>query len=374
MAAPIGEQRGAGPEWGAGDVGGEGSEGGTGGVGSTGGVGCTEDPGGKCGTGDAGEPGLRLRTAALGVSGPQASTQGKICRLRDSLRRDNWKENESAKCEFVRLLLQVARPHVGATLVREALLPPALLFSDDFELENQLLGVRCLHHVVLNTPAAELRCHNQAQVIYHALYRHLYSREHELVQAVHRCLLILLPVLEGPYLANASPGKANPMALTSKVLLLTLSHMEMEDRLSLRRVYAEVLPAYIDRLGILIVRHMKQLLGVVGAFLEVSDGPKEEARAYILLALKSLISCAWPRMAARCGFLVKLLLRFAYDISAERTTVHGSVQRALLTDTADCLVSLDRCCGGQVQALLRDVKKASDNPGVLHCVTTVFSE
>lgn len=45
-------------------------------------------------------------------------------------------------------LLQVTRPWLGHYL--ERVLPPSLLISDDYREENKILGVRCLHHIVLN--------------------------------------------------------------------------------------------------------------------------------------------------------------------------------------------------------------------------------
>lgn len=36
----------------------------------------------------------------------------------------------------------------------ELVLPPSLLLSDDFQEENKVLGVRCLHHIVLNVVRA----------------------------------------------------------------------------------------------------------------------------------------------------------------------------------------------------------------------------
>lgn len=45
--------------------------------------------------------------------------------------------------------LQVTRPSLSPHLSH--LLPPSLLLSDHYKPENCILGVRCLHHIVLNT-------------------------------------------------------------------------------------------------------------------------------------------------------------------------------------------------------------------------------
>lgn len=49
---------------------------------------------------------------------------------------------------FAWTLPHVTRPWLSRYL--ESILPPSLLISDDYREENKILGVRCLHHIVLN--------------------------------------------------------------------------------------------------------------------------------------------------------------------------------------------------------------------------------
>lgn len=51
----------------------------------------------------------------------------------------------------------------------------------------------------------------------------------------------------------------------------------------------------VGRLGILIARHLKRLERVILGYLEVCDGPEEEARLGILETLQCTIEHAWPR-------------------------------------------------------------------------------
>ncbi|EPY73325.1 hypothetical protein CB1_015160014 [Camelus ferus] len=164
---------------------------------------------------------------------------------------------------------------------------------DDYQTENRILGVRCLHHIVLNVPAADLLQYNRAQVVYHALFNHLYTPEHHLIQAVLPCLLDLFPILEKAL--HWKGGAARPTTHCDEVLQLVLTHMEPEHRLLLRRTYARNLPAFVKRLGILTVRHLKRLERVIVGYLEVYDGPEEEARLKILETLKLLMQYTWPR-------------------------------------------------------------------------------
>ncbi|NXR93401.1 TTI2 protein, partial [Hypocryptadius cinnamomeus] len=162
--------------------------------------------------------------------------------LKQELTKDTWKRNPASKDVFSWALLRVTRPWLCPHL--ERVLPPALLLSDDFQEENKVLGVRCLHHIVLNVPGADLCQFNRAQVVFHALYNHLYSREAPLIQAVLLCLLDLLPILER---CQRRQGHGRATSPWDQVLQLVLTHMEAEHRLALRRVYAGTLPAFVTR-------------------------------------------------------------------------------------------------------------------------------
>lgn len=134
------------------------------------------------------------------------------------------------------------------------------------------------------------------------------------------CLLDLFPILEKAL--HWKGDAARPTTHCDEVLQLILMHMEPEHRLLLRRTYARNLPAFVKRwvpgqlgvailnfnftlwshifsvifrLGILTVRHLKRLDRVIIGYLEVYDGPEEEARLKILEALKLLMQYTWPR-------------------------------------------------------------------------------
>ncbi|XP_063167544.1 TELO2-interacting protein 2 isoform X2 [Candoia aspera] len=211
--------------------------------------------------------------------------------LKPKLTKETWQCNPATKYVFCFVLQQVQRPWLGDHL--EKVLPPSLLLSDDYRIENKILGVQCLHHIIQNVPAAVLCQFNRVQVVYHAVFNHLYSREAQLVQVVLLCMLDLLPVLErAPQQLSPNPPLVTP---SDKVLQLLLTHMEAENQLSLRRIYAKSLPAFVERLGIQIVRHLKRLQRVIVAYLEIPDGPEEAARIATLETLKCTIQHAWPR-------------------------------------------------------------------------------
>ncbi|KAM6996285.1 TELO2-interacting protein 2 [Passerculus sandwichensis] len=288
--------------------------------------------------------------------------------LKQELTKDTWKRNPASKDVFSWSLLRVSRPWLCPHL--ERVLPPALLLSDDFQEENKVLGVRCLHHIVLNVPGADLCQFNRAQVVFHALYNHLYSREAPLIQAVLLCLLDLLPVLERCQ-RRQGQGRASSSSPWHQVLQLLLAHMEAEHRLALRRVYAGTLPAFVTRLGILIVRHLKRLERVILGYLEVSDGPGEEARLAILQTLQCTIEHAWPRMPCRLPVLLKALLRLLWDVHSERGPTPEPVRAALLQEATQCLILLDRCCQGQVKVLLAGLHSSCEENRLQECFRKV---
>ncbi|XP_019401688.1 PREDICTED: TELO2-interacting protein 2 [Crocodylus porosus] len=287
--------------------------------------------------------------------------------LRPELTKETWKCNPATKHVFSQTLRQVTRPWLSCYL--ESVLPPSLLISDDYQEENKILGVLCLHHIILNVPAAELCQFNRAQVVYHALYNHLYSREAQLIQAVLLCLLDLLPVLEkSPQQLSKVTGPATP---TDEVLQLVLTHMEAEHRLELRRVYAHTLPAFVERHGILIARHLKRLERVIVAYLEICDVPEEEARLGILETLKCTIQHAWPRMLCRLSVLLKALLRMIWDVRTDTSLTPETVKTAMLQGATDCLLLLDRCTEGQVKILLEGIYHSCEDNTIQECIRKV---
>ncbi|XP_029425102.1 TELO2-interacting protein 2 isoform X2 [Nannospalax galili] len=287
--------------------------------------------------------------------------------LRPHLSKESWKNNPAVRHVFSWTLQQVTRPWLSQHL--ERVLPPSLLISDDYQTENKVLGVQCLHHIVINVPAADLLQYNRAQVLYHALLNHLYMPEHHLIQAVLLCLLDLFPVLE-----KAVHWKGGGACVTThchEVLQLILTHMEPEHRLLLRRTYARNLPAFVKKLEILTVRHLKRLERVIIGYLEVYDGPEDEARLKILETLKLVVQYTWPRISCRLVVLLKALLKLICDVARDMSLTPDSTKNALLQEATDCLILLDHCSQGQVKSLLARIVLSCEDSMVVSCVRKV---
>ncbi|XP_030168193.1 TELO2-interacting protein 2 isoform X3 [Lynx canadensis] len=256
--------------------------------------------------------------------------------LKPDLNKESWKNNPATKHVFSWTLQQVSRPWLNQHL--ERILPPSLLISDDYQTENKILGVHCLRHIVLNV-------------------------------AVLSCLLDLFPVLEKGL--HWKGGGARPTTHCDEVLQLILTHMEPEHRLLLRRTYARNLPVFVKRLGILTVRHLKRLERVIIGYLEVYDGPEEEARLKTLETLKLLMQYTWPRVSCRRVVLLKALLKLICDVARDPNLTPEPVKSALLEEATDCLILLDHCCQGQVKGLLVKILQSCEDSKVVNCIRKV---
>lgn len=288
--------------------------------------------------------------------------------LRPQLTKDSWQRCEAVKLVFAWTLLQVTRPSLSPHL--HLLLPPSLLLNDHYRPENCMLGVRCLHHIVLHTPAADLRQFNRAEVLYQALFKHLYTTEAAVIQPVLSCLLDLLLVLEKPPSSLAPSSPRRKTCRHDDVLRLVLTHMEAENKVALRRVYAAALPPYIDRMGVAVCRHLRRLERVVLGYLEVTDPPEETSRLKILEVLQKTSRAAWPRMACRVDVLLRCLLKLLVDVSSD-SQLGDSVRQKLMNETSLCIKLLDGCSQGALQPLLQQVDSSCCSPEVLSCLATV---
>ncbi|XP_067326960.1 TELO2-interacting protein 2 [Anolis sagrei] len=277
--------------------------------------------------------------------------------LEPELSRETWQRNPSAKYVFCSVLQQVTRPWLSQHL--EKVLPPALLLSDDYRVENKVLGVQCLQHIIRNVPAADLCQFNRAQVVNHALSLHLYSKEAQLMRILLPCILDLLPILEKASLQQShSPLIVTP---SDEVFQFVLTHMEAEPQLSLRRIYASSLPTFVERFGFQITRHLKRLQQVIVGYLEIADGPEEIARLAILDTLKCTIQHAWPRMTCHLSVLLKALLKMMWDVSTDSSVTPEPVKAELLQRATECLLLLDHSTHGQVKILLHGVYQHCQN-------------
>ncbi|XP_061527274.1 TELO2-interacting protein 2 isoform X4 [Phycodurus eques] len=243
-----------------------------------------------------------------GANGAKAGAGGILEAVLDVLRprltKEAWQRGDEVESAFAWTLFQVKRPSLAPHLPR--LLGPALLISDHHEPKKCMLGVRCLHHIVVNTASSELRALKRADVMYEALVKLLYGTKNaDVIQLVLRCLLDLLPVLESPPSSvpvgpSPAPGRARRR---DDVLRLMLTHMEAEHEVALRRVYARALPAYLERLARSVSVWLPCLLRLL------ADAPSE-------LGPRRDVARRLSRGAARCAALLAAAAGGRLQVSA----------------------------------------------------------
>ncbi|XP_078701270.1 TELO2-interacting protein 2-like [Branchiostoma floridae x Branchiostoma belcheri] len=289
--------------------------------------------------------------------------------LKPSLLRDTWKKNLSTRRVFYWSLVRVVRSYLSDFV--GTVLPPVLLFLDDHQLENRLLGVDCLQHVLRNTPTAELQWYNRAAVIYDALHATLYSQEPRLVEKVVPCLLDVCAILEKRPTEEGVPRKASQ---SDALLHHILSNMQHEGKVAMRRAYCKHLHLIVQHLGIRCVRHLNRLLRVIYEYLEVYDGPVESARKDALTATKTMIVQAWPRMPHHTQPLAKALLKLVVDISMDESGTPENVREEMCASATECLVLLNRCSEGILTEDIKLVGEEIDISAVKKCVNTVLKD
>ncbi|KFR13105.1 TELO2-interacting protein 2, partial [Opisthocomus hoazin] len=106
-------------------------------------------------------------------------------------------------------------------------------------------------------------------------------------------------------------------------------------------------------------------------YLEVCDGPEEEARLGILETLQCTIEHAWPRMPCRLPVLLKALLKMIWDVHTDQGSTPEPVKATLLQGATECLILLDRCSEGQVKVLLEGVYSSCEENRVRECIRKV---
>ncbi|XP_078360633.1 TELO2-interacting protein 2-like [Oculina patagonica] len=271
--------------------------------------------------------------------------------LRPQLLKDTWKKFPLACHVLVWCTMQVKHPYIGEHFAK--LMSPLLLLIDDYEMESKTLGFKCLKHVVDNMNSAELQWYGRADVLFEAAQRHVYTSDPSLVSVLHPCLLSILAVVE------PSPTKPKFGRKTTKcdsVFQIILSSMEFESKIAMRRAYARHLRDFIEHMGITILRHFKRLLRVLVSYLEVSDYPDEETRLSILDSLNTTMLHAWPRIPNHSSTILKCLLKLLVNVTDSSAHLTTKAHEQLKFKTSECLLTLLRCCGKEVEDQLKELK------------------
>jgi hypothetical protein len=239
-------------------------------------------------------------------------------KLSEKLKRESWMCYPTLKAVYQWCLLHTKFPNMSE--VYPKFLPPALLFTDDHALENKILGVSSLYHIMQNTSREELRWYGQADVIYEALKHQMYTREAKLIDILHPALLYILSVVEkDPQYCTDPKGLQRVPTKYDEIFHNILTDAYGEQNLTLRIALTGHLTHFVEKLGLLTLRHSSLLFKVIEEYLEAYDGKRHSAKPQILRLLKSVITAVWPRMSQYVDFILKILVRLLIDISAKES-------------------------------------------------------
>lgn len=291
-------------------------------------------------------------------------------RIQPKLKKETWKKNPCYRHIYKNALYELEDSEASEAL--SMLLPPGLLLVDDYMTHNQRLGILCVQHIVSKVAPTELQWHGHFDVIFDALKRLLYVKEPQVITELHSCFRRLLfgDTIEG--LRSLHLKSEDCLHKGEQVYCELLTAADAEQKFVLRTAYSSQLGAYIECLGINVVKYMSQTLGVVLEYVETYDTNEQASRRNGLLALAALVRCAWPRISRHFQQIAKCLFRLAYDFKEhDKGDLQGEI-------TA-CLLLLEAACPQQFNRFAEDLTSLRDKniPGVAllsECVDAIYRE
>ena len=242
---------------------------------------------------------------------------------------------------FQFLLHRVVFPHISEYIAW--VLPPALILVDDYRPDNKRRGLCCLAHILQHCSKSELHWYGRAELIYSAIHSSLYTTEADLLD------LVLPTIIQVIQVTDSSPDCPR----LHEMMQTVLSCMRLEDKLSMRRIYARHLPLLIGTLGLGAVRHYQQLFSVLFTYLEVQDNTQDMARIFTLSSLQALITHTWPRIHSYTCVILKNLHKLVIDLWDEG--VSCDARQKMLENCSTCVSMLIKVDLHSTQATLQQL-------------------
>lgn len=284
--------------------------------------------------------------------------------IQPKLTKETWKKNPCYRRVYKVALFQLHQPDMSDAL--PIVLPPSLLLVDDYMTHNQILGLDCVHHIVVNVAPSELDRHGYQEVLFDALKHLLYVKEPEVIIKLHTCIrnLLFSDYLDVLRKFRVKDEKRRKMAEDVYNELFTAA--EVEQTFALRKAYSSQFCSYIECLGIDVVKYMDKTLRVLLEYVEVYDTDEQECRRNALLALAMLIKHTWLRIPCHFRRIVESLFKLAYDLDEHNTSV-------LWEEIVECLYLLRISCPDQYKTFKQDMclLEGRDVPGVPKLLTCV---
>ena len=193
-------------------------------------------------------------------------------------------------------------------------------------------------------------------MVYAALKQQLYSREPEVIRALHPALLTVVPIIDKN---PARPAPPTSLKQVDCVLSIIITSAVTENGLVLRRLYTQCIADFVDSLGVCAVRHLGRLVSMVCDYLEVFDGPSEQARLNTLRILTSLLRNAWPQIPTHADAILRSLLKLIQDVACDCSATSDGVKEVLKKEAVQCLSLLQELCP-HVKLCLRSVCESEE--------------
>ena len=265
------------------------------------------------------------------------------------LLRDTWRQNPMSVAGFKYCLQTITFPHLSDFI--EQVLPPSLLFLDDYNVQNKEMGIECIMHIIKNTSGEELRWYSRADVIYEALKHQMYSTEETLLQWTYPAILEILKVVVRPL------SKVSDSTKYDEILQMVLQSATHENKLVLRRIHTEYLSIFFETMGIGVIKHLQGVLGLVEEYLDTSDAPSEQSRINVLKALNTLIVVAWPRMKCHTYLLTRSLIKLIHKMPSESLNTPDEIKSQVIEESVKCLQLLLAVDKDNVNAFLNAARQ-----------------
>ncbi|KAK7496869.1 hypothetical protein BaRGS_00011849 [Batillaria attramentaria] len=285
---------------------------------------------------------LDAKSTMKDVSTPSKCVLGRyLMEVKQILTKDKWQKNPTIVESFYWMLTNMIKfPHLSDYL--DIVFPPSLMFIDSHVTEHRIMGIHCLHHIARNVTGEELRWYGRADVMFAALKQQVYTREPEIMRALFLALLTVLPIVDKDP-AKPIAGLSKPRQVDA-ILAIMVTNALTENGIVLRRMYTQCIADLLDILGVGAVRHLRRLLELVSSYLEVFDGPEEQARFNTLRILKSLEKNCWPRISSHADEILQSLLKLIQDVASDRSTTPEPVKERLKAEAVECLNLLKELC------------------------------
>lgn len=297
------------------------------------------------------DPALRITeksilTSMLKLLGPKLTKEG-------------WTMFPSAKCVFQWCLFNTRYPDFYDYL--ERFLPPSLNFVDDFIMENRVIGVQCLQHIMENVSPEQLRWYGHADVIYQAVKHQLHTNEAELNEVSFPAILSILQIVEKMQTSMEQQPYRNT-AKHDEIIHIILLNAECESKIVLRQIVTKFLGDFVDVMGLASVKHLHRILKLVESYLEVYDGQGEITRMNVLDLLERVVKNTWPRIPSYTEMIIRMLLKFLCSIAIQDSQ-RTETQKSLLVDKiSTCLKLLKIIDGEKCEALLKSLESSELPP------------